>query len=671
MPDYITVDCGTTNTRVSLVKEGKVVDTLKFNIGAGSSENKNRLKQALKDAFGEILHKNNTDANDIEAIIACGMITGENGFTNLPHILAPAGIKELNASMYKTKLSQISDIPFYFIRGIKTDAPQLTDADMLRGEESELAGIFNGKGVYILPGSHSKIIKTDESGKILSFKTMLTGEMIASLSQNTILKNSVDITTSELDKEYLLKGYEFCKTNGVNEALFKVRLLDKLFEGSKEQVYSFFMGVVLCDEINYILSLNASRLIISGQEQIKNAEVMLLEALSKAEIINISKIHSERATAVGMVKIYEYNKEVNKMKILSSQNPKILFRDREIFVDHSLKQRSGHLGHAMAELKDGSIIAFYSNCSGLSGIEFGGAGHSMYGWVEYKYSYDRGITWTEPERLEYSYDCFFDGVYKIGCEKAVVCDDGTLVVFCLRSIGKWFEPYATPVYLISRDNGKTFSEPIELCSERGRIYDAVYRDGRIYVLEFCNSTDKGFTCNEEGKFYKIYASDDNGSSFYEYSTLDFNTMGHAYGNLIFREDNSLVFYAYNVNDEYHLTSLISEDNGKTWSKPFKIAVNKIARNPQVGYLNGRYIMHARSENGKNFVVYHSEDGINWDDGTIVSDLLDGKEISGYYSNNLVVEGKDGIKRMLVQYSEQYTTDSARVNIMHAWIECEP
>ena len=359
------------------------------------------------------------------------------------------------------------------------------------------------------------------------------------------------------------------------------------------------------------------------------------------------------------------------MKILSSENPKVTFGSVETFVDHAKKQRSGHLGHAMVECKDGSLLAFYSNCSGTHGFEFGGAGHTMYGWVEYKRSNDRGQTWEEAKILDYSYEMFIDGVYKIGCEKAVVCDDGTIVLFCLRSIGKYFEPYATPVCLLSHDNGETWSEPIDVSDERGRIYDAIYRDGRVYVLEFCNSTDKGFTCNEEGKFYKIFASDNNGKSFYEYSVLPFKTMGHAYGNMIFRQDGSLVFYGYNVDDEYNLTGLVSEDSGKTWSEPFKIPVAKIARNPQVGYVNGVYILHARSEHGVNFVFYTSNDAIHWDEGTVVSELLDGKPRGGcYYSNNLTLKCADGKERMLVQYSEQYAHGGAKVNIMHAWVACE-
>ena len=64
------------------------------------------------------------------------------GLVNLPHITVPAGIDELHNSMEKVVLSEISNIPFCFIRGVKTECSNLEDADMMRGEETEVMGIF-------------------------------------------------------------------------------------------------------------------------------------------------------------------------------------------------------------------------------------------------------------------------------------------------------------------------------------------------------------------------------------------------------------------------------------------------------------------------------------------------------------------------------------------------
>ncbi|MBC9866360.1 MAG: hypothetical protein F7O42_00500 [Opitutae bacterium] len=37
-----------------------------------------------------------------------------------------------------------------------------------------------------------------------------------------------------------------------------------------------------------------------------------------------------------------------------------------LFVDHSLAERGGHLGHALVEYEDGKILAFYPNRSAES-----------------------------------------------------------------------------------------------------------------------------------------------------------------------------------------------------------------------------------------------------------------------------------------------------------------
>lgn len=77
---------------------------------------------------------------DIECILASGMITSEFGLCNLEHIKTPAGICELHNSMYKTYINEISELPFVFIRGVKTDAEVYENFDMMRGEETKLMG---------------------------------------------------------------------------------------------------------------------------------------------------------------------------------------------------------------------------------------------------------------------------------------------------------------------------------------------------------------------------------------------------------------------------------------------------------------------------------------------------------------------------------------------------
>jgi len=309
MSAYITIDGGTTSTRVNLFKNGEILDTVKLNIGARTAiEGREIYINSIKNAVSEIVFRNK--AENVERILASGMITSEFGLCNLPHIKAPAGIGELHAAMYETTKEEISDIPFVFMRGVKTDDKYIDDFDMMRGEETELMGIVHekyGECIYVLPGSHSKIIKTDDKGCIVSFSTMLTGEMIASLSQYTILKDAVDLSVNKINREYLLKGYEYAKTAGINKALFKVRILKNNFNCSKEDTYSFFIGIILCDEISDIIKADIKTVVLGGKEQIKKAMALILREKTDKNIIELDEKTVELSTSVGMVKIYEHN----------------------------------------------------------------------------------------------------------------------------------------------------------------------------------------------------------------------------------------------------------------------------------------------------------------------------------------------------------------------------
>ncbi len=309
MANYITIDGGTTNTRLTLVTDGQCVDTVRYNVGAKANADDNTLlKSAVKDGIFTLLDRNSLTESNVTRVLASGMITSEFGLCRLDHIVAPAGIKELHETMHETAFSDICTIPFVFIRGVKMEADRLENTDMMRGEETELFGLCEHlNGVCILPGSHSKIIEVDEYNRISGFKTELTGEMIAALSQNTILKNTVDLSVEAFSEEYLLKGYNYCNEFGINEALFKVRVLGNLFNADKVQTYSFFMGVVLCAEINTVLKMNPQRVTVGGKKQIKEATVALLKAKTNAEIISVDDSIVDTSSAIGAVRIFEYN----------------------------------------------------------------------------------------------------------------------------------------------------------------------------------------------------------------------------------------------------------------------------------------------------------------------------------------------------------------------------
>ena len=313
MKIYITIDGGTTNTRVNLVIDRKIIATKKISRGARAGiDDKEGLKIALHNAIAELLAEHDLKESDLHKILASGMITSEFGLVELPHLCAPVGIRELHDSMSEISFSEISSAPIVFVRGIKVNSQNLCNFDMMRGEETELMGInalcrLEGSSdrIYILPGSHSKIIRTDSEGRIVSFATTLTGEMLMTLSQNTILKDAVDITLDGYDETQLINGCRFALEEGINKALFKVRILKNAFKASPLEVYSFFVGVVLSDEISNILSDSCREVVLGGKHQIKEATAILLRALSDKIVTVLSDESVAASTSIGAISIFE------------------------------------------------------------------------------------------------------------------------------------------------------------------------------------------------------------------------------------------------------------------------------------------------------------------------------------------------------------------------------
>jgi 2-dehydro-3-deoxygalactonokinase len=236
------------------------------------------------------------------------MITSEYGLCNLPHIIAPAGKAELRASVFEAEFPEISALKWYFIRGVKTVSSTLDGVDMMRGEETELMGIAKeGEGaLYVMPGTHSKHVSIDKNGAIVSFKTMMTGELFAAVSSGTILKDAISGASGDPIPERLRFGYEYCRDKGLNEALFKTRILKNLFGASPLECYSFLIGALLCDEILPIRSAPEKKIIITGQRQLRQAIAYLLEDSGK-EITVLDDDAVSSSTAIGAVRIFEYN----------------------------------------------------------------------------------------------------------------------------------------------------------------------------------------------------------------------------------------------------------------------------------------------------------------------------------------------------------------------------
>ena len=141
------------------------------------------------------------------------------------------------------------------------------------------------------------------------------------------------------------------------------------------------------------------------------------------------------------------------------------------------------------------------------------------------------------------------------------------------------------------------------------------------------------------------------------------SLHHGYGSMMFLEDGRLIVYNYNLDDEYNLSYVLSEDKGMSWGQAGTTFVAKKIRNPQVVGFEHLYFLHGRSgnngEQAGNFVLYCSEDGIHWDEGRYLKVRTEGL---GAYSNNLVIGKGTSHEKLLIQASHAYKDN--QTNVLH-------
>lgn len=278
----ITIDGGTTNTRcVMWNRKGQVIAQDKFQAGARDgavSGDNSGLKSLLKRSLEQILEMTGITWENVGDVLASGMITSAAGLYELPHLTAPAGIKELAAGVRAVRFPEICPKLIRLIPGVKNDVKDVTlqsirKVDIMRGEETESIALtehhFDGSPLLlILPGSHNKYVFVNTYGQIECGMTSMSGEMLSAFTKHTILSSSVNgsfVEERKLDMEWMFRGYKNSKEMGAGRAAFFTRTLDLFCEAAPEKLQSYLLGTILADDMKAMKSWK----ILSGKKSFK------------------------------------------------------------------------------------------------------------------------------------------------------------------------------------------------------------------------------------------------------------------------------------------------------------------------------------------------------------------------------------------------------------------
>ena len=300
MKSYIiTIDTGTTNTRTFLWDENRnMIAGEKAEVGVRNTAidgNNDRLKKAVHDCLERLLENNNLTYNNISRVMACGMITSNVGLVEVPHVTAPAGLKELAQQAKSILLEDVCPLPILFIPGVKNGLPDINMEnfavmDIMRGEEVESIAIMDHfpkdkPYLLVLPGSHTKFVSVDKEGKMTGCLTTIPGELLASITNDTIIADAVGrqfVNEADYDREMMLKGFVTSRDTGIGHACFSARILNMFVEKDKMKLANYILGVALQNDITAIKNSKAletdqnTTVIVSGKNPLRQAIIDIL-----------------------------------------------------------------------------------------------------------------------------------------------------------------------------------------------------------------------------------------------------------------------------------------------------------------------------------------------------------------------------------------------------------
>ena len=178
-----------------------------------------------------------------------GMAGSRQGWAEAPYVSCPAGPAELARHLH-----WIEGGPF---PGRIALVPGLSDTqrdvpDVMRGEEVQIFGAMSlaglTEGLFVLPGTHSKWA-TVRGGRIVGFRTFMTGEAFGLFSQHSILARTLD-GSAPLDKVAFLQGVARAgEGGGLLHTVFGVRALALFDRLSPAQSASYLSGLLIGEEL--------------------------------------------------------------------------------------------------------------------------------------------------------------------------------------------------------------------------------------------------------------------------------------------------------------------------------------------------------------------------------------------------------------------------------------
>jgi 2-dehydro-3-deoxygalactonokinase len=223
---FVAIDWGTSSFRAWLIERDQISDYIQTDQGV-----KNFAAGSHSAYLIEVLGK---WQGQYDRIIAIGMIGSSIGLYETDFSPLPIDIDQVSNSLVQVPNFEPA---LFIVPGV------FKSGDVMRGEESQslAAGLENG--LVISPGTHSKWVEI-KSGKIIDFRTYLTGELFELLRNHSTLSKATDSSAKLVASSDFLAGLS-AESSDLTHDLFSIRanwLQGKTEDASREYLSGLLIG---------------------------------------------------------------------------------------------------------------------------------------------------------------------------------------------------------------------------------------------------------------------------------------------------------------------------------------------------------------------------------------------------------------------------------------------
>ena len=209
-----------------------------------------------------------------------GMVGSRQGWQEAAYCPCPAGFAELGQHLLWLQAGRMAIVPGLSVQ--QHDDLAFAQHDVMRGEEVQIFGalaLLNLQdATVVLPGTHSKWAQV-EQGRVSGFRSFMTGEVYALLSQHSILSRTLPADAPFHEHTFAEAVRLAQRSPSVLSSIFATRTLALFDTLPTEHHPSFLSGLLIGEELRAMRPAHDAELLLVGSSGLTSRYQVGLQTL--------------------------------------------------------------------------------------------------------------------------------------------------------------------------------------------------------------------------------------------------------------------------------------------------------------------------------------------------------------------------------------------------------